>query len=539
LAKILKDQEGKPFKRKLLGGRAEIVLYDDRAGVWTYRQLIPGTKKYFHQSTGEYVEEYAIKKAEDLYLERQACFDENGSPTVAAIPIDELLRGWVRLNEDKQRLGEIKQGTLSGKTSSLLGPIRTYLLKEKGLKTIGEIKLDTFLEYRQWRVTKGWQEVRSTRSEGPPKDSTVKRDFTHLKDWFANFLIPRGYTNVTPTLPTITIRKDQLDSNPPIPLKPDWEYVYRHLESWSNDGERHTNPRVHYWRMCFRHFVLICYNAGTRPSELVGTVEKRRQIQRDGTARIVQEVSGLRWEDVEVYEATHLSRDGKPFTTLEATLHIRKTKTGEPREVPCNTGTFFKRWREFVNQWRVENGFDPVTPKDYVFFYPYTQRPYSYSQWSKTWDELREALGSKLSPVRSDQKYTLYSLRSSYITNQIEEGKDVYLIKQLTGHSLEILNRHYDRSQIKSRRAEATARTYGKREENLKRVDLQNLNAPAQEPEQQQEVHTREDLINQIGVDVEQLVELRSLPAGTIQKLLDDGVIREEDVHRPSANSQS
>ena len=63
------------------------------------------------------------------------------------------------------------------------------LLKEKGLKTIGEIRLDTFLEYRNWRVTKGWQEIRSTRTEGPPKDSTVKRDFTHLKDWFANFLL--------------------------------------------------------------------------------------------------------------------------------------------------------------------------------------------------------------------------------------------------------------------------------------------------------------------------------------------------------------
>ena len=134
---------------------------------------------------------------------------------------------------------------------------------------------------------------------------------------------------------------------------------------------------------------------------------------------------------------------------------------------------------------------------------------------------------------------TLYSLRSSYITNQIEEGKDVYLVKQLTGHSLEVLNRHYDRSQIKARRAEATARTYGNKQENLKRVDLQNLNAPAQEPEQQQEVHTREDLINQIGIDVEQLFELRKLPAGTIQKLLDDGVISEKDVHRPSVNSQS
>ena len=134
------------------------------------------------------------------------------------------------------------------------------------------------------------------------------------------------------------------------------------MESWSNEGEKHTNPRVHYWRMCFRHFVLICYNAGTRPSELVGKLEKRRQIQRDGTARIVQEISGLRWEEVEVYEATHLSKTGKPFQVNEATIHIRKTKTGEPREVPCNTGDFFIRWRKYV-EWRAENGFEPVTPE--------------------------------------------------------------------------------------------------------------------------------------------------------------------------------
>ena len=481
MVKLAKGADGKPLKRKLLGGKAEIVVWEGRGGAWVYRQLIPGTKKYFCQATGEYVEEYAIRKAEDIYLERQACFDENGSPTVAAIPIDELLRDWVRINEDKQRLGEIKQGTLTGKTSALMGPIRNYLLKEKGLKTIGEIKADTFLEYRNWRVTKGWQDIPSTRSDGPPKDSTVKRDFTHLKDWFANFLIPRGYSTVTPSLPTITVRKDQLDANPPIPLKPDWEHVWRYLWKWSEEGEKHRNPRVLYWRMCFRHFVLTCYNAGTRPSELVGKVEKRRQVQRDGTARIVEEISGLRWEDVEIYEAEHQTQEGKPFKILEANIHIRKTKTGQPREVPCNAGEHLLKWRQFVDQWRAENGFNPVTPKDHVFFYPYTNRPYSYSQWSKTWDDMREALGSKLSPIRSDQKYTLYSLRSSYITNQIEEGKDVYLVKQLTGHSLEVLNRHYDRSQIKMRRAEATARTYGNKQDNLRRVDLTNLSGQSED----------------------------------------------------------
>ena len=66
-------------------------------------------------------------------------------------------------------------------------------------------------------------------------------------------------------------------------------------------------------------------------------------------------------------------------------------------------------------------------------------------------------------------------MRSSYITNQIEEGKDVYLIKKLTGHSLELLHRHYDRSDVLKRRVEATARTYSKTERRPSAVDLENL----------------------------------------------------------------
>ncbi len=65
-----------------------------------------------------------------------------------------------------------------------------------------------------------------------------------------------------------------------------------------------------------------------------------------------------------------------------------------------------------------------------------------------------------LTPSKSGNLYTLYSLRSSYITNQINEGKDLYLIKKLTGHSLEVLNKHYDRREVRRRRDEATARNY-------------------------------------------------------------------------------
>jgi hypothetical protein len=475
--KLAVDIAGNPVKRDVLSGRAEILQYEREPDVWVYRQLIKGSKKYIRRKLGAMDLLTAMRQAEDLYLALQAELDEEGQPLLGSHTIEAALKRWVKINEERQSTGLINTATLDAKVGVLTGPVLMYLTTFKKLKTISQIKIDTFLEYRHWRVTEGWKHIESSRGKVIPKDSTVKRDIVHIKDWFSNFLHPRGYTTVIPTLEKIKITKDQLDANPPIPLQPDWKHVYEYLEDWAKAGEKHPNPRVAYFRQLFRHFVLISYNAGTRPSELVGKIEKRRIYAEDGSVSIVSEIiGGIKWEDVEVYEADHTTPSGKTFKFNEATIYIRRSKTGESREVPCNTGDFFIRWREIVDKFRKQNGLPPVDPKkDYVFFNPFTDRPYPYSQIARCWSDLREELGDKLQPIRTDQQYTLYSLRSSYITNQINEGKDIYLVKKITGHSLETLNRHYDRSDVKKRRAEATARTYGKPEQDTKRVDLEKL----------------------------------------------------------------
>ena len=193
---------------------------------------------------------------------------------------------------------------------------------------------------------------------------------------------------------------------------------------------------------------------------------------------------------------------------------------------------YFKRLREMCDQYRREHELPPLTPKDYIFHNPYTNKPYPYTQWQKAWDRMVTHLGDKLNPIRTDRKYTMRSMRSSYITNQIEEGKDVYLIKNLTGHSLEVLNRHYDRSQTKSRRAEATARTYGKKEEEFDRIDLENLqpSRPSSKPEKTElEPMTEEDALNQFGADYSPLRKAESAfdLAVTVKKMVDDGLLPE------------
>ena len=104
-------------------------------------------------------------------------------------------------------------------------------------------------------------------------------------------------------------------------------------------------------------------------------------------------------------------------------IYICYLNTGELRDILCDSQLFLTRWRRIVNEYRRETDLRPCTKKDCVFFNPHTDKLYLYSQFSKTCSDLRTNLSLLLSPVRSDKKYTLYSLFSSYITNQIDEVK--------------------------------------------------------------------------------------------------------------------
>ncbi len=471
MPKIAKDEFGNKKVRDVLGGRCSVVCYEKEPLLWQYRQLKEGTKLYLYRSLNEPDLGKAAQGAENMYLELK-----NASKPSNAL-IKDAINQWIQVKQDRQQSGQLAAVTVAGAVSALRTAVLLYLTKEKKLRKVSQIKQDTFMDYISWRTTKAWKLIERSGQPKPPLPSTIKRDFVHIGDWYANFLIPRGYATHCPSLPSVVIRQDQLDSNPPIPLQTDWPKIYKYFEKWALEKTEHPNaPRIYAWRQMMRHFVLICYNSGTRPKELLGTIEKRRTPHPEGGWMVNDLVKGgLRWCDVEVEPQIHQTVDGKPFEFLEATLYIRESKTGQPREIPTNTGEYFLRWRRICDQIRKDNGLPKLTDKDFVFFNPFTNRPYPYTQCSKSWAQMRENLSLVLEGSRSGKPYTLYSLRSSYITNQIDEGKDVYLIKKITGHSLEVLTRHYDRSDLRKRRAEATSRTYGATREKSKKIDLSNL----------------------------------------------------------------
>ena len=65
----------------------------------------------------------------------------------------------------------------------------------------------------------------------------------------------------------------------------------------------------------------------------------------------------------------------------------------------------------------------------------------------------------------SDRNYTQYSMRSTFIENQLANGVDVYLVARACGHDISVLQRHYDRMDIQRRARELTHIHYKKNDE--------------------------------------------------------------------------
>ena len=123
----------------------------------------------------------ALRQAEDLYCPAlQAELDDQGQPLLNAHSIEAAIKRWVKINEERQATGLINTATLQAKTGVLVGPVLMYLTEYKKLKTISQLKIDTFLEYRHWRSTEGWKFIESSRGKKVPKFQPLSREILSI-----------------------------------------------------------------------------------------------------------------------------------------------------------------------------------------------------------------------------------------------------------------------------------------------------------------------------------------------------------------------
>ena len=419
-------------KHPLLGGEVEVVLYEGKNAFYV-RLYVPSEKRYATKTTGTMDLEKAKDFAIQTWREWKNTEEAGGSPL--GTTFSQVFSDYLREQEVRWKDSEINE--VSFRYYKLVfGKVLPLYCEHKGFKLIRDFSADGFEDYRYWRINVSHRHIaRSNKKHEGIKDSSIDRELTAYRTFF-RWLKKRGLSGIEPIIKKKgNFYEEGFEANPPFTAM-EWDKTWRHLLEWSKTDLKQESHR--YWRMCFRRYLQTARWVGNRPSEV---------IQR------------LRWADIDFTEGRVISKsdDRKELLALVSIRKMVGTKNKRDRVVPSHAGPYLKKWLEFVREWRERNGMRPLQPNDLVFGNPRTQKPYPYTQFSKCWSDIREELGLT--------HLNLYSTRSTFITSLLEEGTDVYLVARLANHSVEVLQKHYDRMSLVKRALEATPRTYGKREE--------------------------------------------------------------------------
>ena len=117
-----------------------------------------------------------------------------------------------------------------------------------------------------------------------------------------------------------------------------------------------------------------------------------------------------------------------------------------------------------------------ITPNDYVFMNPYNDfKPVHQNRIRKTFRTLVDKLvdnGQLKGHKFSDHRYTLYSMRSTFIEDHLMKGTDIFLLARIAGHDVKTLMQSYERMDIQKRAEEITKIDYGKKENEVSVVNL-------------------------------------------------------------------
>jgi len=506
-------------KTDVLDGRAQVFNYKRDPHSWYYREVIPGKHTYRTKKiTGASTEGDAVEAALDVFTAlrdspvpvtkkkeeitevlpihrsdnlAEADVDSGGAYTIAeskrptealkrrrkkGIDINRAIDDYLNLQSERVEALIIKEGTFKEMCITLGVHLKDYLKQESVLKT-GDMKADTFQRYAVFRK---WC-TKLTRN----KEAGI------IKAFVDNYLIPqRLVTNEVVTtkklIPKVKIKASDLDANPAI-NKEDWGKMNKWIRfSYLKAGKAHPRPSVYYWRYLFWHFTIIMKNTGARPSELLNLRWKDVEIEdvgRVSQSKLEEEIHELEAEGIDVVgEYNPKKGDWVPSSRqlgrverLVSYIYIKTSKTGDQREVPCNLGKAFKRFKEFQDDYIYEHDLNvEITPDTLVFGNPHNEYfPYQYASFTNSWWKMMSELKPMLKGHKfSDRPYTIYSMRSTFIENMLLSKMDIFLLSRICGHSVSMLTKHYERIDVKERAEEITKINYGVRERDRIAVDL-------------------------------------------------------------------
>ena len=519
-------------KFKVLGGRAEVIRYEKSPDTWYYREKLPEEKAYrtrkisnvsnqteaedaailiFAELRSQPVQPRAkrIKKAEKKESEDQpfplpsprltANAAEHGNGRGGAylltdrskpersgkfinrkrrgVPIDKAIDDYIEKLRDRVEANDLNELTFRDLMQTYIVHLKPYCFLE-GIKSTADINLESFHNYPLYR--KGCSKL------------TKNKEARQIKGFVDNYLAIKKLIDVDVAtskklIPLSKVKQEDLDANPAI-NEEDWKKINSWIRNvYVKNTDSNLRSSVHYWRYLFWHFTLVMKNSGARPNELLNLRWKDIQIEdvgRISQSKKQEEIEELEAEGIDVVgededlEANAWAVSPDAFGREErliAHIFIRTSKTGKQREVPTNLGKAFKRFKEYQERYIKENQLDvAITPTTLIFGNPHKYySKYTYPNFTSSWHKCMQELSGQLVGHKfSDRPYTIYSMRSTFIENGLLSGMDVFLLSRICGHSVDMLQRHYERIDVKERAEEITQINYGQKKKQTNAIDL-------------------------------------------------------------------
>ena len=515
-------------KQKVLNGRGIVLRWanGNSSGKYFYREKVKGRKAYrFKEIEGATSLEEAAEMAADAAIAIRESLSESKQPIERIDPLNLIARE-EKLQRDRERLLRAEKKGLN-KSVSIEKAIDAFLNKQFKRVQAGTYAKSSYdnknhcmkwvKKYLDWKcITRTSQitfttfddylEFRSTTTR-----ITQARELSILGEWIKSYLVRNNYINSNlwlsgTFLPKVDVRMVDRMANPAINPE-DWKTIVDYVrEEWRPkafeptpfymkgelQGIRNGTKRSQWFRTMFWHYILFSKNTGMSPEEVLKLKWKNVEIRdvgrisRSKLEEDLQEAVEEGYGDIdgnvedwlgEVGEwaesPTQLGREER----LIAYITTIRSKTKQMREIPCNQGRELKRLITYQKKYLKEWGMDyKITNDSYVFFNPWNDFGQASQDrirqtWRKICDKL-QAEGKLKGHKFSDKRYTLYSMRSTFIEDHLLKGTDVFLIARIAGHDVKTLMQTYERLDIKKRAEEITNINYGKVTKDINRVNL-------------------------------------------------------------------
>lgn len=441
-------------KHPTLNGKADVICWEREPDKWFLRVRVEGTKKYKSKRIPDATTlEEALAGSLDVYMSmRETPLTEaprRSGGKKSRLFLDTAIDNYLEQERKKVEAGLLAQSTYDRRVLILAKHLKEYLLF-KEIDRAGQLSDLSFEDYPLFR--------------GKSRKSTRKTELAVIGNFINHYLIKHKL--IAPDvamskdlLPKIRMRQSDFDANPAINEEDFTKINYAIRFHYIPDGNKHISHRVHHFRQLMWHFVMVMKNTGCRPNEL----------------------RKLRWKDIQLENIGRWSESKQQEEDrIIAYVTVTDSKTGQKREIPANVGSMLIRWMKYRlthAKAHMPDKYQEIArnmPDLLVFGNPYNDfRTYDHCTLQHGWNNILSYVAGELKGHKfSDRKYTLYSLRSTFIENKLIEGMDIFLLSRVCGHSVKVLMLHYERMDIRKRADEITAIEYGRTKKKLKIVDL-------------------------------------------------------------------